>query len=649
MMPNKDNPTTPRGHALSYYDQFSWFVIPTDPGAKKPYYGFTYRDRYGDHLPTREVAASWEEWDKPGVRVGTRTGAVSGIIVLDVDSKEAHDFIKSKQHPICPMVQSPREGGGLHLYFKHPGFYVKSTVALGGVEGLDIRGDGGIVVLPPSPDHKSGRAYEWIIPPDEVPIPEVPAWVLELLEKQSRMKEPLDAGKIMEGIPEGQRDTELNRLAGWLRHKNFPKDVAIDVIEKAAERCKPPFNRAEAKAKVVWAFTHYEAGEDPGKLVFSFSEPNSTENGKSGEEAPVVLASLEKPGPRQWLVEGLIPMKYPTTMYGSGGVSKSYLALSLGTSIAAAEEEWMGYQIKGGAVLYLDFELEIEEQTRRAYEVAAGMGYEKPPENLLYQSAAGVPMVQSFQNAAKWCKEYDVKLLIVDSTGLALEGDSESARDVIAFFREVVGSFVQIGTCVLLIDHQSKLQQGDNYQKKSAFGSGYKEYLARSAIQVELVNRGDGEITVRFRQKKTNFGSIVDPFEVRVYFRDEEVSAERIDLDDGDMATEESIGAEERTFRAIRYLDDATPMEVAEYTGLAPATTRKQFSMLKKQTRIEETGETRDGAKVCKVCEKKEIFSFSRPNRTENEKTGFRARPGPHQENLENTEITENRPKWEEL
>lgn len=592
-----------RSEALKLYDEQQWFVIPTDPGAKKPYYGFTYKDRYGDTLPSREDVSYWPEWDKAGVRLGARTGAVSGIIVVDVDSQAAHEFIKTKGHPIGPMVQSPREEGGLHLYFRHPGFYVKSTVNLGGVDGLDIRGDNGIVILPPSPDHKTGREYQWIIPPEDVGVPECPEWLIDILKQQSEFKEPLDVPKTMAGVPEGQRDTELNRLAGKLRYMNMPQDVAIDIIERAAEKCNPPFGKALARSKVQWAFTHYAPGEDllslPALILSKDSKHQSEGRDKEGYLLPVSLGRIEKPGPREWLVEGLFPMKYPTTVYGSGGVSKSFLMLSLAMAIAGDEKQWMGFPITNGPVYYLDFELEVEEQARRAYEVAVGMGFDKPPEDLLYQSAAGMKMVEAFRTALHWCQKYAVKLLVVDSTGLALDGDAESSRDVIAFFREVVGSFVQIGTCVGLIDHQAKMQSGEKYQGKSAFGSGYKEYLSRSAIQVELMSRNDGEINVRFRQKKTNFGKLVDPFEACVTFGNQEVKVERVHLDDGELASEESLGAEERILRAVRHLESATPAEVAELTGLALGTARKYFSLLKKRESLMENGEVRDGAKVC--------------------------------------------------
>jgi len=56
-----------------------------------------------------------------------------------------------------------------------------------------------------------------------------------------------------------------------------------------------------------------------------------------------------------------------------------------------------------------------------------------------------------------------------------------------------------LGIAVLIIDHQSRLQAGQSYQQKGAFGSVYKTNLARSVIQVEATERGEGTLTVRLR------------------------------------------------------------------------------------------------------------------------------------------------------
>src|SRR5215213_11258168 len=82
------------------------------------------------------------------------------------------------------------------------------------------------------------------------------------------------------------------------------------------------------------------------------------------------------------------------------------------------------------------------------------------------------------------CAGEGVGVLIVDSLGIALQGDAESARDVITFHHRYLDSFRVAGVTLLVVDHQGKMQAGERYQNKRSFGSVYKENLARSVIQV---------------------------------------------------------------------------------------------------------------------------------------------------------------------
>lgn len=585
-----------RDEALRYYDNLGWFVLPAK--GKVPQIAWK---PYGDQRPSREETASWEAWDQPNIQVAARTGQISGMVLLDCDSEEAWDYVKSKGHPATPFATT---GRGRHLYFQAPDFRVSNAVNLAGREKLDLRGDGGIVVVPPSP-HSQGRWYEWVISPWEALPAEMPPWLYDLLlEHKEHRKGPLDTGYMMAGLQKGERDDYIWREIYRMRKRGWSREFTEEVALKVAKESKPPFPTSSVLEKVERAFTEHHP--DPAEPILVTSPSPPSDNGhKTDDEGyllPVVLGECEKPGPRQWVVDRLIPARYPTTLYGTGGVSKSYIALTLATAVAAGHEEWMGFPIKNGPVLYLDFELEVQEQTRRAYQVAEGMGMEKPPKDLLYLSASEMRMVSAFKTALHWCKKYGVVLIIIDSTGLALEGDSESAKDVIAFFREVVGQFVAVEACPLLVDHQAKVQSSDSYQGKTAFGSGYKEYLSRSAIQVELIRRGEGTIDVRFYQKKTNFGPAVEPFDAKVKFLGERVEVERIKLDDSELATVEILGAEERVKSAVRYLGDAVPYEVAELSGLALATAKKQFTILKKRGELVEEGSMRDGARVMKMA-----------------------------------------------
>jgi len=125
--------------------------------------------------PREGIVRWWRRW--PQANVGVVTGQVSGLVVLDVDPRhgggEALAVFEAAHGALPRTVESLTGGGGQHIYFRHPGNRVPSRPL---AQGLDIKGDGGLVVLPPSV-HATGRAYVWETgsAPGDVALAEVPA------------------------------------------------------------------------------------------------------------------------------------------------------------------------------------------------------------------------------------------------------------------------------------------------------------------------------------------------------------------------------------------------------------------------------------------------------------------------------------------
>jgi hypothetical protein len=86
------------------------------------------------------------------------TGDVSQITVIDFDSKEAYDevFAKIGAAPTTLRVKTPR---GIHLYLSHTP-QLRQTAGMAGINGLDIRQEGGYVVAPPS--RVKDKTYTWV-------------------------------------------------------------------------------------------------------------------------------------------------------------------------------------------------------------------------------------------------------------------------------------------------------------------------------------------------------------------------------------------------------------------------------------------------------------------------------------------------------
>jgi hypothetical protein len=102
-----------------------------------------------------------KEWwrQRPEALIGTPTGRISGRVVLDIDAKSdrANGFDSLENLgillPATPMVHTP--SGGLHAYFDAGDRELRNSAGLIG-PGLDVRGDGGYIILP-----SSGSGYHW--------------------------------------------------------------------------------------------------------------------------------------------------------------------------------------------------------------------------------------------------------------------------------------------------------------------------------------------------------------------------------------------------------------------------------------------------------------------------------------------------------
>jgi len=111
-------------------------------------------------------------------------GALYGKIVLDIDDRDAAEWVRDQGVPLTPTVRTRR---GWHLHFQHPGFKVSNSA--GAIHaGIDIRGDGGIAVAVGS-RHATGFVYRWADKRGpEIPIAPAPTWLLDWLRTETRRK-----------------------------------------------------------------------------------------------------------------------------------------------------------------------------------------------------------------------------------------------------------------------------------------------------------------------------------------------------------------------------------------------------------------------------------------------------------------------------
>jgi hypothetical protein len=144
--------------ALEYAD-LGLSVIPIRSKSKKPILN-SWRPYQKKRATEKQIRKWWEKW--PSANIGIVTGKISGVVVLDFDfqngGKESLEkFVEQSGGP--PETPIARTGNGIHLYYAHPGVEIKNRAGI--FPGLDVRGDGGYIVAPPS-THPNGKRYKWL-------------------------------------------------------------------------------------------------------------------------------------------------------------------------------------------------------------------------------------------------------------------------------------------------------------------------------------------------------------------------------------------------------------------------------------------------------------------------------------------------------
>lgn len=312
-----------------------------------------------------------------------------------------------------------------------------------------------------------------------------------------------------------------------------------------------------------------------------------------------VAESTRPRGEQPYLVAGVLPERYPTVFFGDSGSMKSILTEHLEQCVARGIP-WMGHATKRTNVLTLDFELDTNTHNRRAHDVAKGMGFRQPSPGSYYKECAGIAPKRAMSAALRACKRLNIGLLIIDSLGVALEGDAEAARDVIGFMRNHVDQFRAAGITTLIIDHQGKLQSGEKYQGKTQFGSAYKKHLSRSVFQLEKREGTEDESRVTFRQTKTNFGRELDPFGVKVTWGFENIAIEPEELSQADLAAEGTVNVSTRILIALQD-GPKFPRELAEELDAEPSTIKSRLTGLRSAGKIEDTGLTENRSRQVRL------------------------------------------------
>lgn len=190
-----------------------------------------------------------DRWRSSNVAVAT--GPVSGLVVIDVDDERAFEALAG-QYGLLPETIEQQTGRGRQLFFRYPdGATIRNATALGERPGVDLRGDGGYVIVPPS-QHVNGKRYIWELssdPTDGAQLADLPAAWVRLLAQPDAPKSQTTETEATKVLREGQRNDGLFRLASSLRAKGLsPGAIEAALLHENPMRCDPPLSRGEVRS-----------------------------------------------------------------------------------------------------------------------------------------------------------------------------------------------------------------------------------------------------------------------------------------------------------------------------------------------------------------------------------------------------------------
>ncbi len=203
-----------------------------------------------------------EKWavEFPGCNWGAVTGHRSGIFVLDVDGEQGEFALKrlKQQGHELPDTLTVTTGSGRHLYFRCPqGQEIRNSVSLIGTR-LDIRGERGQVVVPPSVHH-SGVPYRYAEP--DAPIADSPQWLLNQVAAPRRASTSV--------LYKNHRNDGLTRLAGALRRKGASRsELERRLLSENIRRCREPLDEEDVLAIAASVARYPTGGPDPLEIAW---------------------------------------------------------------------------------------------------------------------------------------------------------------------------------------------------------------------------------------------------------------------------------------------------------------------------------------------------------------------------------------------
>ena len=174
----------------------------------------------------------------PGARLGAVCGAVSGIVIIDVDSAEGLRLFLSKTKNISKVVTTT--GKGYHFWYKHPGVKIPSKRIY---KDIDVKADGGTIMLPPS-KYNEEMSYRWKDKNNTFFNTDLPDFPMDILpDEEGERVSRVSLYKM--GCVSGERNEGASVMAGEFLRRMTDEKKALKALFKWNDKNDPPLSSVE--------------------------------------------------------------------------------------------------------------------------------------------------------------------------------------------------------------------------------------------------------------------------------------------------------------------------------------------------------------------------------------------------------------------
>ena len=496
-----------------------WTIIPISVASKKPLVGWK---KYQTQPTTVEEVDDWFTNGVPldnGQRVkpfnlALVTGAVSGVVVLDCDNVAAVRY--AEQHNL-DSKWCARTARGRHFYFAHPMNGQRFANKVGNSshdwpsqEGLDFRGDGGYVLMPPSVKMKDGEVvaqYYWELPtgldwddlemnpwrgtPTEVEAPvegEFSFGALDLANvkvynpdesapiwEQTKMRVAHLGRKLGEG---DGTDALMVRFVGQKVRQGLSAEdlwkVVNDYNEEFFDTASYTHDQTERWLKEKIASALYmdrrnhpnDYDEDGNRII----EKKETKQERLGRLRPVLSGDVDRLldtlGETEYWADPLIPAATITQVVGYNGHGKSFFLAALLNSMAAGRQEFGPYSTpKPAKIFYMDYDNPSRTILHRFRGFVQMFGDTADKFNMwspaLISPEDGGEMnlatEAGFKLLGEWLEVVEPDVVVIDTVRNAFGGMEEASASEWFKVNHVAKSIrTKFGASVVLVHHRNK-------------------------------------------------------------------------------------------------------------------------------------------------------------------------------------------------